>query len=167
MIFETILNQAAQLAAEKEARTEALKEQRRQEVYGDLGKRKDYPKLKRGPKGVDKRNGQSVLDPHRDLIIAERKKGSKLAVIAEKLDKLGVCVTLTHLSQYCIKHTGETYGRNRWSGGSQLDPYKDFLVQSLAEGKSYPEMARDLEMVHGLTIWPQSIGLYIRKKGLK
>ena len=39
MIFETILNQAAQLAAEQEARAEALKEQRRLEVYGDLGKR--------------------------------------------------------------------------------------------------------------------------------
>lgn len=164
MIFETILNQAAQLAAEKEGRTEALKEQRRQEVYGDLGKRKDYPKIKRGPKGVDRRNGHSSLDPHREYIISARKKGVTLKEIADYLYKIhNINISQTHISKYYIAQTGHTIGKSRFQGGSVLDAHHEFIADCMARGLSYPEIATELRQF-GLELRPQTIGQYWRKK---
>jgi len=168
VIFETILNQAAQLAAEKEARTEALKEQRRQEVYGDLGKRSRYPKVP-GPavKGVDRRNGHSTLDPHREYIISARKKGVTLKEIADYLYKIhNINISQTHISKYYIAQTGHTIGKSRFKGGSVLDDHHEFIADCMGRGMSYPEIAEQLKQF-GIEVWPQTIGQYWRKKGIK
>lgn len=169
MIFETILNQAAQLAAEKEARTEALKEQRRQEIYGDLGKRSRYPKVAnpKKEKGVDKRNGHSSLDPHREYIISARKKGVTLKEIADYLYKIhNINISQTHISKYYIAQTGHTIGRSRFKGGSILDDHHDFIADCIGRGLTYPDIANELKQFD-IEVWPQTIGQYWRKKGSK
>lgn len=106
MIFETILAQAAQLAKEQEARTEALKEARRREVYGDLVTRKSYPSRK--AKGKRRTKGDRVLEPHKKYILDKRQKNLYLREIARDLKRdfnISVCTqTLSSFIRECQKN---------------------------------------------------------------
>lgn len=167
MIFETILTQAAQLAADKEAKAEALKEKRRLEVYGDAGKRKSYPRPPKKSKGVDRRNGHSALDPHKEYIISARSNGVTLKEIADHLYKFHeINISPTQISKYYITHTGHRIGQNRFAGVSVLDDHHDLLADCVARGLSYPAIAKEL-YDRGVKITSQAVGGCIRRLGLK
>jgi len=102
MIFEAILNEAAQRAKEQEARTEALKEQRRQEVYGDLGTVEKYPKPKRINHRLGKpKKGERLLTPHKKFILDRRDRGVYLSQITRDLkNSFGITVCQNTLSKF-------------------------------------------------------------------
>mgnify|MGYP003654240587 CR=1 FL=1 len=93
MIFETILTQAAQLAAEQEAKAQALKEQRRQEVYGAA-----FTPKRKGKNDVKPVN---KLEPHREFIDHQKQIGASNKDIVGRLRVyFGVSASESTLSRF-------------------------------------------------------------------
>lgn len=106
MIFESILTEAAEKSKAQEARALAIEKQRHEELYGDVGQRKVFPKVpqqKSGKKGRAGIKGASYLNPRREYIMSEHKKGTKTKFIAECLGEKGVRVGPKYLSYYIWK----------------------------------------------------------------
>lgn len=98
--FEAVLKEAAARAKEQEARTEALKEARRREVYGDAMPQKYKRKTKQGAWGRPKK-GDRLLTPHAKYILDKRNKNMYLSEIVRDLKRdFGVSVCTETLSKF-------------------------------------------------------------------
>lgn len=107
--FEFILSLADELKAEQEKQTASAIKQRRDELYNDAAQRKKFPALRKGKgltsngQNINRRGGQSVLDPFVELIKQGVADGLPFRKIADLIAAQGVTVWPSTIKNYCIK----------------------------------------------------------------
>ena len=105
------------------------------------------------------------IDPFRDYVIEQRKKGAQLKDIANHLSENGVSVNLTYLSKYIKKESGNEID-GRLTTSVVLAEHHQFIQELVNHGLTYDQIFIKLKN-KGALVPQYSIGRYCRKEGIK